>query len=284
MQNEMERTRLGSTDLMVSRIGLGTVKFGRTQCLKYPRAFSLPTDEDVQSILRIAHSNGINLLDTAPAYGCSEERVGALRPGRRDDWVIVTKCGEDFANGESSFDFRPQYLRSSLQRSLKRLQTDYIDLLLLHSNGYDEQIIRDFGVFDTLQALKKEGLARAIGFSGKTPEGMRAAMIRSDVLMVSLNPKWPQLMPIIEEAKHMGKGILTKHTLNSGRFEEIVSDDPIASCLDLALNKCSVDCALVGTSDPVHFAEIIDKATEVMDTVLGVKAAAPRRAGNAAKA
>jgi len=85
---------LGKTGIDVSAIGLGTVKLGRNQQVKYPSAFEIPRDEHVVDLLALARSFGINLIDTAPAYGTSEARIGALLPGPREDWVLCTKVGE----------------------------------------------------------------------------------------------------------------------------------------------------------------------------------------------
>ena len=86
---------LGQTGLEVSSLGLGTVKFGRNQEVRYPNSFSLPSDQEIINLLDLAQSLGINLLDTAPAYGSSEQRIGRLLSNRAN-WVICTKIGEEF--------------------------------------------------------------------------------------------------------------------------------------------------------------------------------------------
>ena len=96
---------LGSTGLLVSALGLGTVKLGRDQGVKYPNGFQIPGDDEARMLLKLARDMGINLIDTAPAYGRSEERLGPLLRGQRQDWVIVSKVGEEFADGQSSHDF-----------------------------------------------------------------------------------------------------------------------------------------------------------------------------------
>ena len=123
---------LGSTGLRVSPLGLGTVKLGRDQGVKYPNGFTIPDDAAASALLRQARELGINLIDTAPAYGNSEERLGPLLRGQRHDWVIVSKVGEEFTGGQSLFDFSPAHARLSLERSLRRLQTEHIELLLVH--------------------------------------------------------------------------------------------------------------------------------------------------------
>ena len=111
---------LGSTGLYVSPLGLGTVKLGRDQGVKYPDRFRIPDDTQALALLNQARELGINLIDTAPAYGISEERLGPLLRGQRQDWVIVSKVGEEFSNGASHFDFTPAHTRFSLERSLRR--------------------------------------------------------------------------------------------------------------------------------------------------------------------
>ena len=95
----------GSTDILVSPIGLGTVKLGRDQGVKYPSHFTIPDDDAALHLISIAQDLGINLIDTAPAYGNSEQRLGKLLKDRRQDWVICSKVGEEYADGESFFDF-----------------------------------------------------------------------------------------------------------------------------------------------------------------------------------
>src|SRR5690554_1331134 len=131
--------RLPGSDLEISALGLGTVKLGRNQGVKYPSGFELPSDEEVRHLLALAREQGIRLLDTAPAYGSSEERLGRLLE-RRQDWVIATKVGEEFENGRSSFDFSAAHTRFSIERSLRRLRTDYLDIALIHSDGNDVDI------------------------------------------------------------------------------------------------------------------------------------------------
>ena len=141
MDGQLKSITLGSTGIEVSRVGLGTVKFGRNQGVKYPQGFELPSDKECLDLLALARDLGVNMLDTAPAYGRSEERLGSLLEGQRQDWVIVGKAGEEFENGQSAYHFTAKHFRMSLERSLKRLRTDYLDVLLIHSDGHDLDIL-----------------------------------------------------------------------------------------------------------------------------------------------
>ncbi|HEX2549904.1 MAG TPA: aldo/keto reductase, partial [Gammaproteobacteria bacterium] len=81
--------KLGQTEINISVIGLGTVKFGRNVGVKYPHSFRLPSDHDILHLLNHAKELGINFLDTAPAYGESEKRLGITikKMGNRHDWM-----------------------------------------------------------------------------------------------------------------------------------------------------------------------------------------------------
>ncbi|MGB5396509.1 MAG: aldo/keto reductase, partial [Gammaproteobacteria bacterium] len=97
----MIQRALGSSGIDVSVLGLGTVKIGRNQQVKYPQGFELPDDHRVIELFELAQALGINFIDTAPAYGTSEARLGKLLP-ERHNWVLMTKVGEIFEQGTSS--------------------------------------------------------------------------------------------------------------------------------------------------------------------------------------
>ena len=181
----MQKRRLGGTGLKVSEIGLGTVKFGRNQAVKYPQSFSLPSDIELEKLLATASELGINLLDTAPAYGSSEERLGKLLHGKRHDWILSTKVGEEFVDGKSRFDFSAAAIQASVERSLKRLQTDYLDVVLVHSDGNDMHLIEQENVFLMLEQMKQAGKIRSFGMSTKTIAGGLLALVQADVVMVT---------------------------------------------------------------------------------------------------
>lgn len=249
---------LGKTGLQVSCLGLGTVKFGRNQGVKYPTGFDLPDDTELRRLLDIAQSTGINLIDTAPAYGTSEERLGKLLH-HRHDWVICSKTGEEFVNGQSHFDFGAAHTRASVQRSLKRLRTDYLDVVLVHSDGNDEHIITQTDCFETLQRLKDDGLIRAFGFSGKTCSGGVLALSYADVVMVTFNPLETAEREVIQTARTLGKGVLIKKAFNSGHAiklspgnGQLSSAEAAADSLRFVLSEPGVSSVIVGTINTQH--------------------------------
>jgi aryl-alcohol dehydrogenase-like predicted oxidoreductase len=206
---------LGSTGLHVSALGLGTVKFGRNQKIKYP-TFDLPSDEAICTLLDDACRYGINLLDTAPAYGTSEERLGKLLGTRRSEFVLITKTGEEFANGESEYMFTAEHTRLSVERSLKRLQTNRLDCVLVHCHRDDLTILRDTPVLETLARLKERGDIRSFGASTYTVAGGTFAAEHTDVVMVSYSADYRDEEPVIRRAAELGKGVLIKKGFGSG--------------------------------------------------------------------
>ncbi len=267
----MERCRLGETGIEVSRLGLGAVKFGRNTGVKYSSHFDLPSDEDILQLLDVAEELGINYLDTAPAYGTSEERIGKLLSGDSPDrFMIFTKVGEWYKDGVSSFDFTEAAVLRSVDESRKRLQRDVLDVVLIHSDGVDENEEKFEEAFAALHELKSRGIIRAAGMSPKTAEGARLAVERCDVVMLTLNERERAMIPLIREAAEGGVGVIIKKGFASGRFggdshggvgaEETV--DPVARALGFIFDTPGVTTLVTGTLNVDHLrrsAEVVER-------------------------
>jgi aryl-alcohol dehydrogenase-like predicted oxidoreductase len=241
----MKRRQLGQTGLEVSPLGLGTTKFGRREQVKYAADFELPRDSEIEELLEIAQAAGVNLIDTAPAYGTAEERLGRLIKSP-DDWIFVTKAGEEFENGQSSFDFSPAAIRDSIERSRQRLRRDRIDVVLLHSDGNDVDILQRSGALNALYELKHQGRIGAVGVSTKTVSGGLLAVAVSDVVMVTMNDAYRNEVPVVRAAQRAGKGILVKKPMDSGH-RSVPSES-----LTAVLSEPGVTCAITGTINPDH--------------------------------
>jgi aryl-alcohol dehydrogenase-like predicted oxidoreductase len=221
--SEVLHRRFASTGKSVSVLGLGTVKFGRNQGVKYPggEGFALPTDQEISSLLDLCLERGINLIDTAPAYGIAEERLGKLFGKRRKDFFIVTKTGEEFEAGKSSYDFSAQHTRMSVDRSLQRLKTNYLDCVLVHASKNDLDVINQTPVLETLAQLKREERILSFGVSTNTIEGGKRAVDLTDAVMVSYNKTSPAEKVVVDYAHEQGKAVLVKKGLASGHVNTL---------------------------------------------------------------
>lgn len=255
---------LGQTGLSISPLGLGTVKFGRNEGVKYPQGFNIPEETELADLLARVKDHAINMLDTAPAYGTSEERLGRLLKGQRQDWIIVGKVGEEFENGESKYIFTPEHFEISLQRSLKNLQTDYIDVLLIHSDGGDEAILSNESLIDTMQGFKTRGLVRAIGMSTKTVKGGIKTLDLMDMVMATYNPVMPEERPVLDHAHVKGKGVLLKKALASGHLDKLGAD-PLQTALDFAFAHPATTGVIVGTINPAHLAQNVTACLKALN-------------------
>lgn len=247
---------LGSTGMQVSALGFGTVKLGRTEGVKYPQPFVVPDDRAARALLDVARDLGINLLDTAPAYGNSEERLGKLLKADRKQWLICSKVGEEFSEGQSTFDFSAAHTRMSVERSMRRLQTDYIDMVLVHSDGNDLDIIHHSEALQTLAELKQRGWIRAFGMSTKTVEGGLLAAAQSDVVMVTYNLNEQADVAVLDYCHAHKKGALIKKAFASGHR---CDGDAVTEALAMIFAHAGSSAAIVGTINPAHLRENVQK-------------------------
>ncbi|AZV43195.1 aldo/keto reductase [Peribacillus asahii] len=165
-----KQTQLGKTDIYVNPIGLGTNAVGGHNL--YPNL----NEEAGKELVRAAINHGVNFLDTAFIYGPgrSEELVGEVmkETGKRSDIVIATKGAHKFVGQDVVIDNSPHFLKQAVEESLKRLQTDYIDLFYIHFPDNDTPKDEAVGA---LKQLKDEGKIRAIGVSNFSMDQLKEA-------------------------------------------------------------------------------------------------------------
>ena len=249
----MNSRPLGQTGFHVSPIGYGAFKIGRNQKVKYPQPYDLPNECAVEKLLNALLDRGITYIDTAPAYGLSEQRIGQSISHRHREFVLSTKVGETFENGISTYDFSAATVRQSIHSSLERLKTDVLDLVLIHSNGNDLEIQNETDAVVTLCELKQQGLITAIGFSGKTVVGARQALDWADVIMVEYHLNDRSHEAVIAEAADRGLGVIVKKGLAAGHLPaedaiRFVLDNPNTSSLivgGLSLDHMQSNLAVV---------------------------------------
>lgn len=249
----MEQRALGMTGIGVSVLGLGTVKLGRNRGVKYPEGFEIPDDDGARRVLDAARAVGMNLLDTAPAYGESEARLGRVLAGQRDEWVIVTKAGERFdsVTGESSFDFSGAGVRESVEQSLRLLGTDRVEAVLIHSDGDDERVLTESGAVEELMRMKEAGQVRAVGASTKTVAGGLLAVEVCDVVMVTVHAGYDDERAVIARAEEKGVGVLVKKALASGHGVSMGTEDALRAVF-CGAHGDGISSAVIGSINPDH--------------------------------
>ncbi|GMX63769.1 aldo/keto reductase [Paenibacillus elgii] len=165
-----KQTRIGKTDLVVNPIGLGASTVGGHNI------FPNINEEVGKDLVRAAINHGVNFLDTAFFYGTgrSEELIGEVikEAGKRHDLILATKGGLTLVGNDVAMDNSPAFLKQTVEDSLKRLQTDYIDLFYIHVPDQDTPKDEAVGV---LKQLKDEGKIRAIGVSNFSLEQLKEA-------------------------------------------------------------------------------------------------------------
>ena len=165
-----EKVQLGKTDLLVNPIGLGTNAVGGHNI--YPNL----DEETGREIVRTAIDQGVNFIDTAYIYGPerSEELIAEVvrEKGNRESLVIATKGAHIFVENDMVIDNTPAFLKKTVEESLMRLRTDYIDLFYIH---YPDQGTPKDEAVGALKELKDAGKIRAIGVSNFSLEQLKEA-------------------------------------------------------------------------------------------------------------
>ena len=149
----MEKRRLGKTDMDVSVLGFGGAEIG----------FENASPDAVEKLLKSALDAGLNVIDTGECYRDSEELIGQTVSDRRDDFFLLTKCGHPHGM-ESSANWSQASLLQSIERSLRLLKTDRLDIVHLHSCSESE--LRNGEAITALQTARERGYTRYIGYSG----------------------------------------------------------------------------------------------------------------------
>lgn len=281
----MRQRPLGETGFRVSEIGLGT--WGMTG-----EAYGVASDPVCRTIVDRALDLGVTLIDVADAYGRGnvERLLGASLQGRRGSAVLSVRIGNDFYRSVVRKNFAPSYLRYALDQSLRRLRTDYVDVVLLHNPSLDS--MRRGVCFEACKQLVEAGKARAWGVSAcRVDEARVAVEAGAEVMQVPYNllhqdvanavisdlprPRPGVLVHSPLEYGMLAGGVLAttrfgdrdhrrrrytrdelrQRALTVGRLRFLVKGD-IQTLAEAALRFClanhAVSAAIVGTLDPTH--------------------------------
>lgn len=214
----MKHKRLGNTGIKVSEIAFGTVSLGVPYGIGINGKTDMPSEPDAVELLRSALDKGINFFDTARGYGCSEDRLGKAFKGRHKDVVIATKCSHLLNEKGALPEERAlrTLMKRSLNDSLSALQTDYVDVYMLHDAHTD--ILEHPVVLDELTNNRKVGKVRVLGVSTYNVEETRNAIESGvwDVIQLAYNMMDQRQGELFSLAEKNGVGIVVRSVLFKG--------------------------------------------------------------------
>ena len=264
----MEKRRLGKTDMDVSVLGFGGMEIGY-------KHISLGA---AKKLLNEVLDSGINVIDTAECYSTSEELIGEAIAARRKEFYLFTKCGHE--SGWTYPDWRPESLFRSVERSLKRLKTNCVDLIQLHSCSEAE--LRQGKVTETLQRMRERGYTRYIGYSGDSKAALFAVESgQFDALQISVSIADQEAVELVlPAAAERSLGVMAKRPLANmawhngdrppsdsyGRtywerlqrlkyeFLQGDSNQAVSTALRFAVSVPGIHTAIVGTTKPERLA------------------------------
>ena len=207
----MEKRTLGKTGMDVTVLGFGSAEIGYR---------GVPQDT-VNKLINGALDAGLNVIDTAECYPTSEEMIGQTVAARRNEYFLFTKCGHD-DNGDH---WNPKKLAEQIDRSLKRLATDRVDLLQLHS--CTEEQLRQGDVIDVIQRARKAGKTRFIGYSGDGQAALHAVESGVfDTLQISVSIADQESIHLaVPAAKAKGMGVIAKRPIANAIWKETSKPD-----------------------------------------------------------
>jgi len=276
--SELPTSVLGRTGLVVSRLGYGT---GSSY-------LSRRTADSLGEIFQQAVDAGINLIDTAPDYGIAEELIGTYLSHRRSETLLATKCGCVDGPGPSidqlpKHDYSPGHVRAGVEESLRRMKTDYLDILQVHISP-PRLLLEECGTIEAMQSLRDSGKVRFLGMSGTLPNIVdHIAMGVFDTFQIPYSALQREHEVVISKAAAAGSGTIIRggvargapvvtderlgklpgvmsRPLREGRdgwemagFDDLLDGDtPMAFILRFTLSHPGVDTTIVGTTRPEH--------------------------------
>jgi aryl-alcohol dehydrogenase-like predicted oxidoreductase len=279
----LARRRLGATGHEVSVLGFGAMEL-RGPLHHRPRLLDA---SDAARLLHGVLDLGVNLIDTSLDYGESEETIGRVLAGRRDEFFLASKCGcpvgppgPDLPHGPAAHDFSAAHVVAGVHESLRRLRTDRLDLVQLHMSPSRAVLERE-GTLEALARLRDEGAIRFIGTSSTLPDALD--LLRMDVFDVFQMPYSALQLEheaAIQTVADAGAGVIVRGAVaqagnsspasgggwrawSAAELDELTDGmTPAQFILRFTLAHPGLSTALVGTADVRHLAENVEAAAQ----------------------
>src|ERR1041385_1369145 len=204
----MEKRRLGKTDMHVTVLGFGGSEIG----------YEHTSQDAVAQLLHRALDAGLNVIDTAECYPDSEEMIGRAVSKRRNEFFLFTKCGHPRGFGERA-DWSKDSILQSIERSLRRLQTNHVDLVQLHSCSEAE--LRKGEAIEALRAARERGHTRYIGYSGDSRAARYAVECDAfDILQTSISIADQEALDLtLPVAREKQMGVIAKRPIANAAWK-----------------------------------------------------------------
>ncbi len=278
----LQRRKLGATGLEVTTLG-----FGAMELRGAPRGRDV-SPEQAGAVLNAALDSGINYIDTSIDYGQSEEFIGRFISGRRAEYYLASKCGCMVgAEAPASGDRYPHvYTRENviagIEQSLRRLQTDYIDVMQFHGNPSRQALVENGGL-DAVRDLQRQGKIRFIGVSGTLPNlSDQLAMGTFQVFQIPYSALEREHEEIVGDVGSAGAGVVIRGGVAKGApsgaarrmdqwevwkkagLEELLDEGmtPMELILRFTLSHPEMDTTIVGTMNPEHLRQNVAAAAK----------------------
>ena len=247
----MNYRRLGRTDLQVSEISLGTVELGMDYGIPVRGEHLQPSEADAARTLNCALDLGVNLIDTAQAYGESEAIIGRALKSRRSEYILATKISSVSWEGYTGTELREQ-VEASIAESLQTLQTDIIDLLYIHNAT--PELIQCGEIVEIMQRAQEAGYVRFIGTTTYGEDAPLAVLEdgRFDCIQVAYNLLDRQFEErVLPLAKENDVGVVIRSVLLKGALTYRYAHLPDELCeLRVAVNGINSLCGAQDSSLP----------------------------------
>jgi aryl-alcohol dehydrogenase-like predicted oxidoreductase len=242
----MERRPLGSTGLQVSALGFGAGPIGDAAL----------SEDEAAKLLHGVLDAGITLIDTAPSYGLSEERIGRHLQGRRGEFVLSTKCGYGVPGVE---DWTGPCITQGIELALRRLRTEVIDVMHFHSCPVD--VLERPGVVDALTRAVEQGKVRVAAYSGDNHALEHALnMGRFGSVQVSVNLFDQRAIDWgVARARERGVGVIAKRPLGNApwRYSERPGAQDVALYWDRMRQMALDPHGMEGSEFALRFAAFV---------------------------